>query len=64
LSGGCTLVRNFQRLFTDKIGIEAKIIEPFRNIKIPKRFDSAFMEEIAPIAAVATGLALRRPGDR
>lgn len=64
LSGGCTLVRNFQRLFADKIGIEAKIIEPFRNIKIPKRFDSTFVEEIAPIAAVATGLALRRPGDR
>ncbi len=64
LSGGGTLIKDFSRLFSDKLGIETKIIEPFRNIKIPKRFDVSYIEEISPIAAVATGLALRRPGDR
>jgi type IV pilus assembly protein PilM len=64
LSGGCALIKDFPKLFSDKIGIETKVIEPFKNIKVPKRFDLTYIEEIAPIAAVAMGLALRRPGDR
>jgi type IV pilus assembly protein PilM len=64
LSGGCALIKDFPKLFSDKIGIETKVIEPFKNIKVPKRFNLTYIEEIAPIAAVATGLALRRPGDR
>jgi type IV pilus assembly protein PilM len=39
-------------------------MEPFKNIKIPKRFDITYIEEMVPMAAVAAGLALRRPGDR
>jgi len=38
--------------------------EPFRNIKIPKKFDLLNLEEVAPMLAVAVGLAMRRPGDR
>jgi type IV pilus assembly protein PilM len=57
-------MKDFPRLLSDKVGIETKVIEPFKNIKISKKIDLAFMEEIAPIAAVATGLALRRQGDR
>lgn len=64
LSGGCALVKDFPKLLVEKLGVEVKIMEPFKNIKIPKRFDMAYLEEIAPIAAVATGLALRRSGDR
>jgi type IV pilus assembly protein PilM len=64
LSGGCSLIKDFPKLFSEKVGIETKVIEPFRNIKIPKRFDLPYIEEIAPIAAVATGLALRRQSDR
>ncbi|MDI6890741.1 MAG: type IV pilus assembly protein PilM [Thermodesulfovibrionales bacterium] len=64
LSGGCALIKDFPELFAEKLGIETKVIGPFRNIKIPKRFDLTYVEEIAPIMAVATGLALRRPGDR
>jgi len=64
LCGGCVLVRDFLHLFTDKVGVETRVIEPFRNIKIPKKFDTAYTQEMAPIATVATGLALRRPGDR
>lgn len=64
LSGGCAFVRDFPKLLAEKIGIEVRVIEPFKNIKIPKRFDVTYLEEMGPIAAVALGLALRRPGDR
>jgi len=64
LSGGCALIKEFPGLLSEKLGIETKVIEPFKNIKISKRFDLTYIEEIAPIAAVAIGLALRRPGDR
>ena len=64
LSGGCALLRDFPRLVAEKIGVETKVMEPFKNIRIPKKFDVMYLEEIAPIAAVAAGLALRRPGDR
>ncbi len=64
LSGGCTFVRDFTRLLAEKVGIEVKVIQPFKNIRVPKQFDITYLEEIGPIAAVAAGLALRRPGDR
>jgi type IV pilus assembly protein PilM len=64
LSGGCALLRDFPRLIAEKIGVETKVMEPFKNIRIPKKFDVMYLEEIAPIAAVAAGLALRRAGDR
>src|SRR5512143_1124193 len=64
LSGGCALIRDFTRLLSQKIGIGVRPADPFRNIAISKKFDSSTLEEIAPIAAVAVGLATRRPGDR
>jgi type IV pilus assembly protein PilM len=64
LSGGCALIKDFPKLLAEKIGIEVKVMEPFKNIKIPKRFDITYIEEMVTIAAVAAGLALRRPGDR
>jgi len=64
LSGGCALVKDFQKLLAEKIGVETKILQPFKNIKIPKKFDMTYIEEVAPILSVATGLALRRPADR
>jgi type IV pilus assembly protein PilM len=64
LSGGCALIRNFAPMISERSGIETTIAEPFRNIKIPKRFDTAYIEEIAPMMAVAVGLALRKQGDR
>ncbi len=64
LSGGCALIKDFPKLLAEKIGIEVKVMNPFKNIKIPKRFDITYIEEIVPLAAVAAGLALRQPGDR
>lgn len=64
LSGGCSLIKDFQRLLSEKVGIAVNKAEPFRNIKISKKLDASYIEEIAPIAAVVVGLAIRRPGDR
>lgn len=64
LSGGCALIKDFPKLLAEKIGIEVKVMNPFKNIKIPKRFDITYIEEIVPLSAVAAGLALRQPGDR
>lgn len=64
LSGGGVLIKDFSRILSEKIGVESKLAEPFKNISIPKKFDISYMQEMAPMAAVAVGLALRRPGDR
>lgn len=64
LSGGCSLIRGFPELLSERTGIEVRKAEPFRNIKIPKKFDLLGLDEVAPMMAVAVGLAIRRPGDR
>lgn len=64
MSGGGAMLKDFPRLLSEKTALEVRVAEPFRNIHIPKKFDIAFMEENAPMAAVAVGLALRRPTDR
>ncbi len=64
LSGGCSLIPNFASMIAERSGIETRLAEPFRNIKIPRKFDMSFREDTAPIFAVAVGLALRKQGDR
>ena len=42
-----------------------EILNPFKNIEVDNRkFDPAVIMNAAPAAAVAVGLALRRPGDK
>ncbi len=64
LSGGGALVRGFSQQLSEVIGLEVSLADPFRNLKLPGRFDRTFIEEVGPIAAVAVGLAMRRLGDR
>lgn len=65
LSGGCARLGTLSSVISDRLEVPVEIANPFRNIKIdPKRFPPEFMEEAAPMAAVAVGLAIRRPGDR
>jgi type IV pilus assembly protein PilM len=64
LSGGCSLISNFVSMVAERSGIETRLIEPFRNIKISRKFDGTYINEIAPMMAVAVGLALRKQGDR
>jgi type IV pilus assembly protein PilM len=64
LCGGGALVAGLSDLLADKTGITVTIANPFKKIKIPKKFDPQYIESMAPIAASAVGLALRRVGDR
>ncbi len=64
LSGGCALMANFPSMIAEKTGVQTRVAEPFRNIKIPKKFDTTYVEAMAPMMAVAVGLALRKLGDR
>lgn len=64
LSGGCALIKNFTGMITERTGIGTRVAEPFRNIRIPKKFDSMVLEDVAPIFAIAVGLALRKQGDK
>lgn len=64
LSGGCALLSNFASMIAERAGIETRVAEPFKNIKISKKFDSAYIDDMAPMMAVAVGLALRKQGDR
>jgi type IV pilus assembly protein PilM len=64
LCGGGALVLGLSDLLADKTGITVTVVNPFKNIKIPKKFDPQYIESAAPIAAAAVGLALRRIGDR
>jgi type IV pilus assembly protein PilM len=64
LSGGGPLVKGFPAQLSQRLGLEVKVAEPFKNIHIPGRFDVSYIEDISCMAAVAVGLALRRVGDR
>lgn len=63
ISGGGALVSGFPNILADTTGFEVKIAEPFKNIGIPSKY-VGLIEDVQCMAAVAVGLALRRPGDR
>ncbi len=65
ISGGGSKVSNLIPHLSEKLNIPVEAANPFRNIEIPDtRFDPAFIEEMAPLASVGVGLALREIGDR
>lgn len=64
LSGGTALIKNFDEMLSQRVNANVSLVQPFRNIRIPDKMDAAHVERMAPIAAVAVGLALRRQGDR
>ncbi|GBD98544.1 competence protein A [bacterium BMS3Abin07] len=64
LCGGCALIKNFDEMLAERINVNVSLVEPFRNVRIPDKMDSSYIKEMAPMAAVAVGLALRRHGDR
>ncbi len=48
-----------------RLGTTVRALNPFAQIAAdPKKFDPQLLQRMAPVAAVAVGLALRQPGDR
>jgi type IV pilus assembly protein PilM len=64
LSGGCARMKGLDRFLSQRLGVPVELADPFRNIQCnSKVFDPEYLQEIAPVAAVSVGLALRRIDD-
>jgi type IV pilus assembly protein PilM len=65
LSGGGANVEEFRKLLAVEASAEVESINPFKNIYVDDdRFDSEFIKQVAPQAAITAGLALRRVNDK
>jgi type IV pilus assembly protein PilM len=65
LSGGASRVDGFAAALGTRFGTEVTPFDPFRQVSIdPAKLGGVSVEEMAPVAAVAVGLALRKVGDR
>ncbi len=64
LAGGSAQVASLQRAVETKSRLPVEVMDPFFSVSIDQsRFDMPYLRAQAPLAAVAFGLALRRPGD-
>ena len=65
VAGGASRVEGFTEMLADRIGAPVEPFDPFRTVTFdPRKFGVDDVNEVAPTAAVAVGLALRRAGDR
>lgn len=65
LSGGASRVDGFAEALGARFGTEVLAFDPFRQVALdPARLGGLVAEDVAPVAAVAVGLALRKAGDR
>ncbi len=65
LSGGCARMKGLEVLFSKRLRMPVEIANPFRNIHYSgKIFDPDYLQDMAPMAAVGIGLAMRRIDDR
>ncbi len=65
LSGGGCKTFNLVEAVGARLSSPVEILNPFSRIKFDeKKFEKAFLDEIAPIMAIAVGLASRRLGDK
>ncbi len=62
VSGGSAKTPGIVQYFQTKFNAPTEILNPFRNIRLTN-IDSDFLQDVAPSATVAVGLALRRVGD-
>jgi type IV pilus assembly protein PilM len=65
LSGGASRVDGFVQALERRFDAPVEAFDPFRKVAFdPARLGVANPESLAPTAAVAVGLALRKAGDR
>jgi len=64
LSGGCAKIQTLPGLIEERISIPVEVFNPFAKIDYnPDIFDPEYIKQVAPLAAVGMGLALRRERD-
>ncbi|MBI4817630.1 MAG: type IV pilus assembly protein PilM [Deltaproteobacteria bacterium] len=65
LSGGSPKIPALVKTIERRTSVPVEVVDPFRNIDVPsKGFDTDYLKNVAPMAAVAVGLALRSPNDK
>jgi type IV pilus assembly protein PilM len=65
LSGGTALLPGLPDFFKQELKLPVELFNPFQKVKVnPEQFDPGYLQQIAPQAATAFGLALRRRDDR
>jgi type IV pilus assembly protein PilM len=62
LAGGSAKAPGIVQYFQNKFNAPTEILNPLRNIRLTN-IDADYLQEVAPLATVAVGLALRRVGD-
>lgn len=64
LSGGCSKIKGIDQFLSQRVNIPVEIINPFKKVQFDEKlFDREYIKEIAPLAAVGVGLAIRRIDD-
>lgn len=64
LSGGGAKLAGLRAMLEERMGVPAKLSEPFRAFQVDRHIDPNFLLETAPYFAVGAGLSIRRPDDR
>jgi type IV pilus assembly protein PilM len=65
LSGGCSSLPRFTDKMEDRLGLPVEVVNPFRGIPCDESvFKLDYLREVAPVAGVCIGLAMRRVGDQ
>ena len=64
LSGGWALIPGLQEFLAGQWGIEVIRANPFKRVDVGGGADAGMVDKLAPLATVATGLAMRYPDDR
>jgi type IV pilus assembly protein PilM len=65
VSGGASRAEGFLEMLTERFAAPVELFDPFKKVAFDgKRFQVDAPEDVAPTAAVAVGLALRRAADR
>ncbi len=64
LNGGASKVAHLRETLAERLGTQVELLNPFRKVPPAGRDVTAEqIEQMAPVAGVAVGLALRKPGD-
>jgi type IV pilus assembly protein PilM len=64
LSGGASRVEGFVESLRERFDTQVELFDPFKQVAFDVKKLGVSPEEMAPLAAVAVGLALRKVGDR
>ena len=64
LAGGCSLTPNLEQVLRERFGVPTELMNPLRRVHYKEGdFNAAWLKSVAPMMAIAVGLAARRVGD-